>query len=72
VLAGLGIGRLATVAAEPLVRAGRLVRVLPGVVVVQSVPIYAIVASTRQRLPKIGACIDYWAEWIGGGAAAPR
>jgi len=72
VLEGLGIGRLATVAAEPLVRAGRLVPVLPGVVDVQFVPIYAVAASARQRLPKIGACIDYWAEWIGGGASAPR
>ena len=72
VLEGLGIGRLATVAAEPLVRAGRLVPVLPGVVDVQFVPVYAVVASTRQRLPKIGACIDFWAEWIGGGAAPPR
>jgi len=72
VLEGLGIGRLATVAAEPLVRAGRLVPVLPGVVDVQFVPVYAVVASTRQRLPKISACIDYWAEWIGGGASAPH
>ena len=72
VLEGLGIGRLATLAAAPLVRAGRLVPVLPGVVDVQSVPIYAVAASARQRLPKIGACIDYWAEWIGGGASAPR
>ena len=39
---------------------------------VQFVPIYAVAASARQRLPKIGACIDYWAEWIGGGASAPR
>jgi DNA-binding transcriptional LysR family regulator len=70
VLEGLGIGRLATVAAEPLVRAGRLVPVLPRVVDVQSAPIYAVAASARQRLPKIGACIDYWAEWIGGGASA--
>jgi DNA-binding transcriptional LysR family regulator len=70
VLEGLGIGRLATVAAEPLVRAGRLVPVLPGVVDVQFVPVYAVVASTRQRLPKISACIDYWAEWIGGGCSA--
>lgn len=68
VLEGLGIGRLATLAAEPLVRAGRLVPVLPGAVDVQHVPIYAMVASARQRLPKIGACIDYWVEWIGAGA----
>ena len=26
---------------------------------------YAVMASARQRLPKIRACIDYWAEWVG-------
>jgi DNA-binding transcriptional LysR family regulator len=65
VLAGLGIGRLATVAAEPLVRQRALVPVLPGMVDMQPVPIYAVTASTRQRLPKIKACIDHWAAWIG-------
>ena len=62
---GLGIGRLATIAAEPMVRQGRLVPVLPGFVDVRPVPIYAIVAGVRQRLPKVKACIDYWAEWFG-------
>jgi DNA-binding transcriptional LysR family regulator len=65
VLQGLGIGRLATIAAEPLVQQGRLVRVLPEFVDVQPVPIYAVTAGGRQRLPKIKACIDYWAEWFG-------
>lgn len=65
VLQGLGIGRLATVAAEPLVRQKRLVPVLPAFVDLQPVPIYAVIASARQRLPKIKACIDYWAEWFG-------
>jgi DNA-binding transcriptional LysR family regulator len=70
VLQGLGIGRLATLVGDPLVRAQRLVSVLPGFVDVQPVTIYAVVASARQRLPKIRACIDFWAEWIGRGAAA--
>jgi DNA-binding transcriptional LysR family regulator len=65
VLQGLGIGRLATVAAEPLVRQQALVPVLPAFVDVQPVPIYAVTASTRQRLPKIRACIEHWAAWIG-------
>lgn len=65
VLEGLGIGRLATIAAEPLVREGRLVPVLPEFVDLQPVPIYAVIAGVRQRLPKIKACIDYWAEWFG-------
>lgn len=64
VLQGLGIGRLATVAAAPLVQQGLLVPVLQGFVDPQPVPLYAVTASARQRLPKIRACIDFWAEWI--------
>jgi DNA-binding transcriptional LysR family regulator len=70
VLQGLGIGRLATLVAEPLVAAGRLVPVLPGFIDAQPVPIYAVTASARQRLPKIRACIEHWAAWIG--EAVPR
>jgi DNA-binding transcriptional LysR family regulator len=65
VLQGLGIGRLATVAAEPLVRQQALVPVLPGFVDPQPVPIYAVTAGARQRLPKIRACIEHWVAWIG-------
>ena len=65
VLKGLGIGRMATIVAEPLVREGRLVPVLPNFIDDQRSPIYAVTASARQRLPKIKACIDYWAEWFG-------
>lgn len=65
VLQGLGIGRLATIAAMPLVKEGRLVPVLPQVVDPRPVPIYAVVAGARQRLPKIRACIEHWAAWIG-------
>ena len=64
VLQGLGIGRLATIAAEPLVRHKRLVPVLPEFVDHDPVPIYAVIPGARQRLPKIKACIDYWAEWF--------
>ena len=70
VLQGLGIGRLATVAAEPLVQQKRLVPVLPAFVDEQPVPIYAVIAGARQRLPKIKACMDYWAEWFGRYGAA--
>lgn len=62
VLRGLGIGRLATVAAEPLVREGRLLRVLAEYLDDSPLPIYAVTASARQRLPKIKACIDFWSE----------
>lgn len=64
VLQGLGIGRLATLAAAPLVQQGLLLPVLPSFVDRQPVPLYAITASTRQRLPKIRACIGFWADWI--------
>lgn len=64
VVQGLGIGRLATVAAAPLVQQGLLVPVLAGFVDPQPVPLYAVTASARQRLPKIRACIDFWAGWI--------
>jgi DNA-binding transcriptional LysR family regulator/DNA-binding transcriptional regulator YhcF (GntR family) len=69
VLQGLGIGRLSTLVAEPLVLQQRLVQVLGAFVDRQTVPIYAVTASSRQRLPKIRACIDYWAGWIGAGQA---
>ena len=65
VLQGLGIGRLATLVAEPLVQQQRLVPVLAAFVDPQPVPIYAVTSGARQRLPKIKACIDFWAEWIG-------
>jgi len=63
-LHGLGISRFATVVAEPLVRAGLLVPVLPDMVDEQPVPIYAVTLTRRHRLPKIKACIDHWADWF--------
>ena len=65
VLEGLGIGRLASIAALPLVQQNLLVPVLPDFADPQPVPLFAVTASTRQRLPKIKACLDYWAEWFG-------
>jgi DNA-binding transcriptional LysR family regulator len=69
VLQGLGIGRLATVVGEPLVQAGRLVPVLAACVDRNPVPLHAVMAGARQRLPKIRACVDYWADWFGATAA---
>ena len=43
---------------------GLLLPVLSAFVAHQPVPLYAITASARQRLPKIRACIDFWAGWI--------
>ena len=68
-LQGLGIARLATVVAEPLVRQGLLAPVLADCVDLQPSPIQAITLTRRHRLPKIQACIDHWAQWFA--AAAP-
>jgi DNA-binding transcriptional LysR family regulator len=64
VLQGLGIGRLNTLVGDGLVAQGLLVPVLPALVDPQPVPVYAVTAPTRHRLPKIKACLDYWSEWF--------
>jgi len=64
VVQGLGIGRLSTIAAVPLVRTRQLVPVLAEYVDPQTLPVYAVYATARQRLPKIKACVDYWTEWF--------
>ena len=63
-LEGLGIARLSTISAVPLVRQKRLVPVLADYIDPQPMPIYAVTAGARHRLPKIKACIDYWADWF--------
>lgn len=65
VLQGLGIGRLATLVGDALVGQGLLVPVLPQLVALQPAPVYAVTGGSRHRLPKIRACLDYWAEWFG-------
>lgn len=61
---GLGIARLSTLAAQPLVARGELVRVLPEHFVGLPVPMFAVILQERHRLPKIRACIDHWAQWM--------
>ena len=63
-LQGLGISRMATLVAEPLVQRGMLVPVLATCVDEQPSPMYAVTLSGRHRLPKIKACVDHWAEWF--------
>ncbi|MBI2768199.1 MAG: LysR family transcriptional regulator [Burkholderiales bacterium] len=74
VLQGLGIGRLATLAAAPLLRSGQLVAVLEKFEDVQPVPIFAVTQGSRHRLPKIKACLDWWSGWFGaiGAPAKPK
>ncbi len=64
VLNGVGIARLNDLYTLPLVREGRLLPLLQEHFSSPSVPIYAVMLQERQRLPKIRACIDYWAEWL--------
>ena len=71
ILQGLGIGRLATLVGDVLVRQKLLVPVLEKCVDPRPVPVYAVTAGARHRLPKIKACIDYWAEWFAGPAGLP-
>lgn len=66
VLQGLGIGRLATLVGETLVAQGLLLPVLREFTDLRPVPVYAVTAGARHRLPKIRACLDYWSEWFGG------
>jgi DNA-binding transcriptional LysR family regulator len=71
IVQGLGIGRLTTLVGEPLVRQQLLVPVLARHVDLRPVPVYALTAGGRHRLPKIKACLDYWTEWFAAGVSAP-
>jgi len=71
VLQGLGIGRLATLVGDVLVQQGLLLPVLAEFVDIEPVPVYAVTAGTRHRLPKIKACLDYWGEWFAAGVRSP-
>ena len=61
---GVGIGRLMDQLARPLVASGALVPLLQEHFSTPPVPIYAVMLQERHRLPKIRACIDYWAQWL--------
>ncbi len=75
VLAGLGICRVHDLIAAPFVQRGELIEVLAKFVDNQVVPIYAVMLPERHRLPKIKACVAFWAEWLpqfGGSAEAEQ
>ncbi len=63
-MAGLGISRITSVVAQPLVLQGKLIQVLPDEIDGAPIPLSAFMLSGRHRLPKIRACIDHWAEWL--------
>lgn len=71
VVHGVGIARLNDLYATPLVRQGKLVALLQDHFVSPAIPIYAVMLQERHRLPKIRACIDYWAEWMNEMARPP-
>jgi len=64
VLSGLGIGRLSSLVAAPMLKAQRLVPVLQEFVEPQALTIQAVYPGPRQRLPKIRACVEHWADWF--------
>lgn len=68
---GVGIGRVMDLLAAPLIRRGELVPLLGDQIDSQRVPIHALMLQERHRLPKIRACIDYWAQWLAELQAAP-
>ena len=63
-IAGLGIARIPSLVAEPLVAQGKLVGVLIDQIHDNPTTVSAFMLSGRHRLPKIRACIDHWAEWL--------
>jgi DNA-binding transcriptional LysR family regulator len=65
VLHGLGICRCNDLIARPLQAQGLLVPVLEDFVDEGHFPVYAVMLPQRYRLPRVKACIDYWAECFG-------
>ena len=65
VRSGVGIARLFDIVARPWVKTGELVPLLQGSFDVRNIPVYAVMLPERHRLPKIRACVDYWAGCLG-------
>jgi DNA-binding transcriptional LysR family regulator len=63
-IAGLGIGLIAELAAEPAVSAGRLRRLFPAFGA-PAIPVHAVVPSQRFLAPKVRACLDFLAARLG-------
>lgn len=61
---GAGIARIADLVAQPLVKAGALVPVLPAHFATAPVAMFAVMLKERHRLPKVRACIDHWVLWM--------
>lgn len=63
-ITGLGIARIPSLVAEPLVAQGKLVCVLIDQIHDTPTAVSAFMLAGRHRLPKIRACIDHWVEWL--------
>lgn len=63
-IAGLGIARIPSLVAGPLVAQGKLVSVLIDQIHDTPTTVSAFMLAGRHRLPKIRACIDHWAQWL--------
>lgn len=58
VCAGFGLAQLATWLADPYLKDGRLVRILPAWTA-DGLPLHLVWARSRQFLPKVGGLLDY-------------
>jgi DNA-binding transcriptional LysR family regulator len=63
-IAGLGIARIPSLVAAPLIAQGKLQSVLINQINDTPTTVSAFMLAGRHRLPKIRACIDHWAQWL--------
>lgn len=63
-IAGLGIARIPSLVADPLVEQGKLQCVWIDQIHDSPTIVSAFMLVGRHRLPKIRACIDHWAQWL--------
>jgi DNA-binding transcriptional LysR family regulator len=66
-LAGLGIVRVTEFLVGRDIAAGRLVPLLEAEHVSEEVPVWAVMAPGRQRLPRVQAFVDFVAEYAAAG-----
>lgn len=70
-LAGVGIARLNDLLTREHYARGELVPLLQDWFDPGRAPIYAVMLPERHRLPKLRACIEHWARWLGGASDNP-
>ena len=70
-LQGLGIARISSAVAAPMLAQGLLLALLEPYAERQSSPISAVMLAGRQRLPKVQVCVAHFAQWFSANSAAP-